>query len=91
MNIILGFADVLRDGLASCNTNMIQAEDQKQIIRMMKYNAMHLNRMILMLYDSSESGTSRELMISRNDQMSCNELARECINYTRRWKELSSV
>ena len=82
MNIILGFADVLRDGLASRNTNMIQAEDQQQIIRMMKYNAMHLNRMILMLYDSSESGTSRELMISRNDQMSCNELARECINYT---------
>ena len=75
LNIILGFADILRD-------TSILSEDLDKISSLVKYNAMHLNRMVLMLFGSSETGASEELINQRNDQLSCNELAKECIRYT---------
>ena len=75
LNIILGFADILRD-------TPILSEDLDKISSLVKYNAMHLNRMVLMLFGSSETGASEELINQRNDQLSCNELAKECIRYT---------
>ena len=49
---------------------------------MMKYNAMHLNRMVLMLFDSSDTGVMEGWKSQRTDQVSCNEIARESIQYT---------
>lgn len=77
LNIILGFAQVLHE------SPDMSEKDLAEITGMMKYNAMHLNRMVLMLFDSSETGASVELTSHRHDQVSCNELARECINYTK--------
>jgi signal transduction histidine kinase len=39
--------------------------------------------MLLMLYDSSDAGISNELQIHRDEMVSCNEVARESISYTR--------
>ena len=84
LNIIQGFANVLRDSLSPSEKekNALSEEELANITEMMKHNASHLNRMVLMLYDSSEIGTSKEVLSHRNDQVSCNELSRECISFT---------
>ena len=85
LNIILGFAHVLRDSLPSHGTeaNALHAKEIRDITGMMKHNAIHLKRMVLMLFDSSETGASEELLSHRSDEVSCNEVARECIDYTK--------
>ena len=50
---------------------------------MMKYNAIHLKRMVLMLFDSSSAGSAQYLMSNRQDEVSCNDIARESIDYTK--------
>lgn len=86
LNIILGFANVLRDSFSSHNDGgggALHDKELHDITGMMKYNAIHLKRMVLMLFDSSETGASEELLSRRSDEVSCNELARESIEYTK--------
>jgi signal transduction histidine kinase len=49
---------------------------------MMKHNAAHLDRMIKMLFDSSDDGISEERKSRRNEAVSPNEVGRECIGHT---------
>ena len=79
LNIILGFAHILRE-----SQDMEEGELQ-EIRSMMSYNAFHLNRMVLMLFDSAETETSSSqgLLYNRSDEMSCNVLARKCVEYTK--------
>lgn len=77
LNIIKGFSHVLKE------TPELSKEDLAEITSTMKHNALHLNRMILMLYDSSDTGIEDELAIHRNDLVSCNQIAGESIGYTR--------
>ena len=77
LNIIQGFAQVLHDNPG------LPKEDLAEITKTMKHNALHLNRMVLMLFDSSDSGINEELMSQRNELVSCNQIASECISYTR--------
>ena len=77
LNIIQGFAQVLHDNPG------LPKEDLAEITKTMKHNALHLNRMVLMLFDSSNSGINEELMSQRNEMVSCNQIASECIRYTR--------
>ena len=87
LNIILGFANVLherisqRDAATTVNDPR-QEEELSDITNMMKYNAIHLKRMILMLFDSSSSSGAESLIGNRKDEVSCNEVARESISYT---------
>lgn len=74
LNIIIGFAQVLRD-----SHGQLPAEEEKSIMSMMDYNAKTLNRMVLMLFDSSDTGFSEELNCRRNEYVSCNEVAHESI------------
>ena len=87
LNIVMGFADVLHDSLtaqrAGNNQGQLQEEEVTDITETMTYNAVHLNRMIQMLFDSSEYGSSQELFSQKNDRVSCNDIARECLNYAR--------
>ena len=76
LNIILGFAQVLQE-----SHNLTQ-EEKEEIMSTMKHNAIHLNRMVLMLFDSSDTGAAEDWKSQRTDQISCNELGRECVNYT---------
>ena len=76
LNIIQGFAQILRE------SQDLQDNELQEIRGMMKYNAVHLNRMVLMLFDSSDTGASEAWKSQRTDQVSCNQLARDSILYT---------
>ena len=75
LNIIMGFAQVLRNG-----NGEIPHDEVKKIVDMMDHNAKTLSRMLLMLYDSSDAGASVELQIHTDEMVSCNEVANESIN-----------
>ena len=87
LNIVMGFADVLGDSIVARQTGksqgMLQEEEVENITETMTHNAIQLNRMVQMLFDSSEYGTSQELFFQKNDYVSCNNIAQECISYTR--------
>ncbi len=76
LNVILGGAQVMRD-----NADNLAAEEQKELTSMMDHHAKTLSRMILMLYVSSEFGHEEELRAKQLEEVSCNELVRECISY----------
>ena len=77
LNIIMGFAQVLRDTVKD-----LPEGEVKSITDMMEHNAGSLNRMVLMLYDSSETGLTEELANRQLETVSCNEVARESIATT---------
>jgi signal transduction histidine kinase len=77
LNIIMGFSQVLKE-----NKGAISADEAKGITDMMRHNAQMLDRMVLMLFDSSARGTTEEVYASRNDVVICNDLARVCIDAT---------
>ena len=77
LNIIMGFAQVLRDA----NPESLSDEEMKSIPEMMQHNAATLNRLVQMLFDSSDTGISEELNIHKHERVSCNQVARECIQY----------
>ena len=77
LNIIMGFGQVLRE-----NHSLMPPEEVKSITDMMYHNALTLERMAQMLFDSSARGTTEELYMKRNDEVACNELALECIART---------
>lgn len=86
LNIIMGFGQVLRDEklkTADGGSMDMGDEELKNIILMMKHNAVHLNRMVMMLYDSSEMGTIEEKTLRCEELVSCNAVARECIDFTK--------
>lgn len=87
LNIIIGFAQVLRESLLSFGDdtqvqNVLEKEEVANIAGMMRYNSSHLDRMVLMLYDSSDIGASEEQKLRRDEQVSPNEVVRECIEHT---------
>lgn len=85
LNIIAGFAQVLRNsfGTASEAGEQLPQEEVRAITDMMKHNATSLHLMVLMLYDSSDSGLAQELASHKQDPVSCNLLAQECAEQTR--------
>lgn len=89
LSIITGFANMLLDSItakrAGDEKKVISADYLTEICASMKHNAIHLKRMVLMLFDSAETETSSSegLLYNRSDEMSCNALARKCVDYTR--------
>lgn len=87
LNIIMGFADVLGESLAaqqdSASQSLLQDAELADITETMTHNAIHLRRMVQMLYDSSEYGTSQELFSGKSEYVTINNIAQECIKYTR--------
>jgi signal transduction histidine kinase len=79
LNIIMGFSQVLKEG-----KSLMPEEESKGITAMMRHNALMLDRMVLMLFDSSARGTTEELYANRHEEVFCNELARDCIEGTRK-------
>lgn len=78
LNIIMGFAQVLSDG----SNEGLSDEETKSITDMMDHNSKHLNRMLLMLFDSSDTGLSEELNSQKQDIVPCNDVVNEAICYT---------
>lgn len=77
LNIIMGFAQVLRESIS-----ILPKDEAKSITDMIYHNAMTLDRMTLMLFDSSARGTTEELYTKRDEEVSCNEVALESIAST---------
>jgi signal transduction histidine kinase len=80
VNVITGFADVLRDSKSSNTT--IDEYEFSNISKMMKENAITLNRLMLLLLDTSETSANGELRYKKNDEVSVNQMAQECIKHT---------
>ena len=74
LNIIMGFAQVLKE-----SKGLMPDEEAKGITDMMRHNAVFLNRMVLMLADCSARGVTQELYASKNEEVSCVEVAQESI------------
>ena len=89
LNIIMGFAQVIRETLTPSDGNAIrealQEEEKKSITDMMTHNAKHLRRMLFMLFDSSEIGLSEETNALKEDHIPCNEVAQMAISDTARY------
>ena len=77
LNIIMGFAQVLRD-----SQNQLPEEEVRSITDMIGHNTQSLSRMVLMLFDSSDSGLSEELNSHKQEVVPCNDVARESIDHT---------
>ena len=92
LNIIMGFSQVLKE-----NKGAISADEAKGITDMMRHNAQMLDRMVLMLFDSSARGITEEVLMlfdssargiteetyaNRDEEVLCNELAHYCIDET---------
>lgn len=75
LNIIMGFAQILSP---SHLTSVSEAE-MAGINSTLAHNAALLNRMLLMLYDSSDTGFVEELNSNRHDSVACNGVARQSI------------
>jgi signal transduction histidine kinase len=84
LNIIMGFAQVLRDMPATESPEGgLSDEEMKNITAMMNHNSKLLNRMLLMLFDSSDSGLAEELKAAKHDRVSCRDVSVEAIGYIR--------
>ena len=77
LNIVLGFAQVLRDEF-----RQMPKTESTALVNMMKHNSTHLLRMVLMLFDSSDIGISEELNSHKHEPVSCNDVCRESIMFT---------
>jgi signal transduction histidine kinase len=77
LNIIMGFAQVLGE-----SKNLLPAEEAESITQMMRHNALMLDRMTLMLFDSSARGSTEEQYTDREEEVLCNEVALQSINQT---------
>ena len=75
LNIVMGFSQVLRD----CGDEM-PPEEVKQLTGLMNRNVKLLNRMVLMLHDSSDVGLSEEMKSQKEEHILVNKMARDCIS-----------
>lgn len=80
LNVITGFADVL--GQSCTDKDMVSEKELSSITEMMKDNYVSMNRMALMLNDATETDVKGTLSCRRENEISCNKLAKECIDYT---------
>jgi len=76
LSVITGFADMLGD-----SKNTISAEEQNSIHQMMKTNIDGMNRMILLMFDATETDANEKLVCERLDELSCHEIAQASIHY----------
>lgn len=79
LNIIMGFVQILSD---KTQIQALPKEELKSITDTMEHNSQLLTRMVLMLFDSSDTGFSEELLTSNQiTNIVCNDMARETISY----------
>ena len=88
LNIIMGYASVIWESVKARHAepeaqNQFEEENLNEIREAMLHNAIILKRMVLMLYDSSDSGASEERKCKRTNEIACNEIARESISYVK--------
>lgn len=80
LNIIMGFSQVLKNETSNEEGNMTE-EEIKKITETIKQNTMLINRLMLMLFDSSDTGKSESYNYSKDDVVLPNEIVRKTIEY----------
>lgn len=79
LNILMGFAQVISD----TSHSSLSDDDMQSITATMDYNSKLLNRIVKMLFDSSDTGLSVELNSHKHDKVVCLDIARETIDYVK--------
>lgn len=74
LNIIMGFAQILRD-----SDKEMSDDERKKVTNILRYNTQLLNRLVVMLFDSSDAGVNEEKNSSKDEKVVCNEVVREVI------------
>lgn len=82
LNVVMGFADVLIE--SSTDKSMVNEDELNSITGMMKTNVIKMNRIVLMMLDASETDATETYAGKRTDEVSCNEISRECIEYAQK-------
>lgn len=84
LNVINGLANVLQNNIlkGTVEGTAEEREECHKIAQTMKHNAILLHRMMLMLSDSSDTQRANTERYRKNDVISCNEVAQECIDFT---------
>ena len=83
LDVLNGLTNVLRTNLASRkHAEQAQGDVTNRITDTMKFNANHLLRMTLMLFDSSDTGIANTSRYDRHDIVFCNEVAHDSIAHT---------
>ena len=78
LNIIMGFAQIL----GKENEDQLIEEEVKSLTSTMAHNSRLLSRIVLMLFDSSDSGTTKEkIEAAKHESVPCNDVAREAVSY----------
>ena len=88
LNIIMGYASVIWESVKARHAepeapNQFEEDNLNEIREALLNNAIILKRMVLMLYESSESGASEERKCKRTNEIACNQVARESISYVK--------
>ncbi|MBR4897883.1 MAG: HAMP domain-containing protein [Prevotella sp.] len=87
LNVIEGLTRVMRSSITSRRNSDASenkpSDDIGEVRAMMKYHALQLLRTTSMLYDTSDTGTAEKSRYQRTDDVTCNELAHETINYVK--------
>lgn len=88
LTFIEGLSNMLLNMIASrsdakSSDKAPKPEEIQNITTTLKHHAAYINRVALMLYDSSKLWISNELSYQRNENVVCNEVARECIMHTK--------
>ena len=86
LNLIMGFSQLLREAGEG-----MSVEEKQALLRVIDYHTMTLCRMSLMLYDSSDRGYRDQKERLGYDDVSCNDVSRECIGYVNRYFPDASV
>ena len=79
LNIIMGFAQVLSDA----GSGNLSDDDLKNVTDTMNHNATQLNRMVQMLFDSSDSGLNEEMNCNKTDTLLCVQEAHQAADVVR--------
>ena len=80
LNIIMGFAQIL----GKESEDQLIEEEVKSLTSTMTHNSRLLSRIVLMLFDSSDSGTTKEKTeAAKHESVPCNDVAREAVSYVK--------
>lgn len=80
LNIIMGFAQIL----GKESEDQLIEEEVKSLTSTMTHNSRLLSRIVLMLFDSSDSGTTKEkIEAAKHESVPCNDVAREAVSYVK--------
>ena len=95
LNIIEGLTRVLVNNIAAKQKGKaVKKQQDKDIVEIsatLKHNANELHRNTLMLFDTSDTGAANSARYEKTDDVRCNELARECIDYAQNLFDIDDI